>query len=180
MSDQYVGEIRMFAGNYAPEGWAFCDGSTLPINGNEALYSLIGVTYGGDGQTNFKLPDLRGRLPVHKGQNAQTGTTYAMGQQGGVEKVTLTSGQLPAHTHPVNAQAGAVPGSLKNPNNAFWATSSTGQYAASTSTTTVTPDTKLGNQAISAVGGGQAHDNMMPFLTVSFIIALNGLYPSQG
>lgn len=178
MSDQYVGEIRMFAGNYPPKGWAFCDGSTLPINGNEALYSIIGVTYGGDGQNSFKLPDLRGRIPVHRGGNSTTGSTFMMGQQGGVEKVTLTSDQLPTHTHQVNAQL--APGTLKNPSNAFWATSNTNQYAASTSTTIVTPNAKLSSQSISTVGGGQAHDNMMPYLTVSFIIALSGLYPVQG
>ena len=165
MSDQYVGEIRMFAGNYPPRNWAFCDGSTLPINGNEALYSVIGTTYGGDGQTNFKLPDLRGRIPVHKGQNSATGTQY-------VEKVTLTTAELPAHTHPVNAQSAM--GTLNNPTNAFWAGYSKNLYSTST------PDLQMNAQAVTVVGGGQAHDNMMPYLTVSFIIALNGIYPSQG
>ncbi|GIO56673.1 MULTISPECIES: phage tail protein [Paenibacillus] len=172
MSDQYVGEIRMFAGNYPPVGWAFCDGTTLPINGYEALYSLIGTTYGGDGQTNFKLPDLRGRLPVHMGKNPQTQTTYNLGQQGGTEKVTLTEGQLPQHTHMLNAQS--APGTLSNPSNAFWAKGSLKQYS------TAEPDSAMNAAAISSEGGGQPHNNMMPFLTVSFIIATEGLYPSQG
>jgi microcystin-dependent protein len=171
MSDQYVGEIRMFAGNYAPEGWAFCDGSTLPINGYEALYSLIGTTYGGDGQTNFKLPDLRGRIPVHQGQS-QSGIVYAMGQQSGTETVTLTSAQIPAHTHPVNAQSAT--GTTNSPNNAFWAGNTIKQYAQSA------PDGMMSASAITTAGGSQSHDNMMPYLAVSFIIAVNGLYPSQG
>lgn len=173
MSDQYVGEIRMFAGKYAPKDWAFCDGSLLSINGNEMLYSLIGVTYGGDGQTNFKLPDLRGRIPISLGQNPQTGTTYAAGQAGGVEKVTLISDQLPAHTHAVNAQSSTT-GAVDNPTNAFWAGSATKQYTKSN------PNAVMSTNAIDAVGGGQPHDNMMPYLVVSFIIAVNGLYPSQG
>lgn len=173
MSDQYLGEIRMFSGNYAPVGWAFCDGSILPINGNEALYSLIGVIYGGDGQTTFRLPDLRGRVAVHSGINSKTGTTYSMGQQAGAEKVTLSANELPAHTHVVNA-LNASTDNVSNPANDFWSLSQATQYAATAA------DGTMNAGAVSVEGAGQAHNNMMPSLSISFIIALEGLYPSQG
>ena len=118
MSDQYLGEIRMFAGNYAPEGWAMCNGQLLMINQNEALFSLIGTTYGGDGQTTFALPDLQGRVPVHTGRNNVTGTVYPLGQKGGTETVTLVADQLPRHTHAVNAQSQA--GTSSTPDNNYW------------------------------------------------------------
>ncbi|WP_274366126.1 phage tail protein [Paenibacillus thermotolerans] len=172
MSDQYVGEIRMFAGNYAPQGWAICDGSTLLINDCEALYTLIGTTYGGDGQTNFKLPDLRGRIPIFAGQNPKTGTSYALGQQGGIERVTLTLDQLPEHTHPANAQSNGS-GNVNTPVNAFWAASTVNQYSKANA------DIVMNSNAISTEGAGQQHDNMMPYLAVTFIIALIGIYPSQ-
>lgn len=173
MSDQYVGEIRMFAGNYPPKGWAFCDGTILPITDNESLYSIIGVTYGGDGTTNFKLPDLRGRLPLHKGTNSKSGTEYAMGQTGGTETVALTLAQLPAHTHEVNAQSTA--GNIGDPTNTFWAASTSKQYSADKN-----PTGLMNTASVSSTGASNPHNNLMPYLPVSFIIALQGLYPSQG
>lgn len=173
MSDQYVGEIRMFAGNYSPKGWAFCDGAILPITGNESLYSIIGVTYGGDGTTNFKLPDLRGRLPLHKGTNSKSGTEYTMGQTGGTETVALTLAQLPAHTHTVNAESTA--GNIGDPKNAFWAASASKQYSSDKN-----PTGLMNTASVSSTGGSSPHNNLMPYLPVSFIIALQGLYPSQG
>ena len=169
MKDPYLGEIRMFAGNYAPEGWAFCNGQTLPISQYEALFSLIGTTYGGDGQTTFALPDLRGRLPIHAGTEPVSGIAYKLGQYGGEEKVTLTKAQLPAHTHTVKASN--LPGDLARPDNAFWAGSSVKQYS------TNPPDGEMNTAAISDSGGTDPHDNVMPYATVSFIIALEGIYP---
>ncbi len=173
MSEQYVGEIRMFAGNYAPVGWAFCDGSLLSISQNELLYSLLGTTYGGDGQTTFALPDLRGRVPLHMGTNPQTGTQYVQGQRAGVEMVTLVKNQLPAHTHPVFAQTLTDTVQTGTPTNATWAPSDFNRFS------TNPPDGSMSPGAITSQGGSQPHDNMMPFLTVSFIIATEGIYPSQ-
>jgi microcystin-dependent protein len=171
MSDQYLGEIRMFAGNYAPEGWAMCNGQLLSISQNAALFSLIGTTYGGDGQTTFALPDLQGRVPVHTGKNTETGTVYPMGQKGGTETVTLVADQLPKHTHAVNAQSEA--GTLSTPANSYWATSS-GKMYVSTAANGI-----MGSSAIGVTGGNMAHNNVMPYFAVSFIIALQGIYPSQ-
>ncbi len=170
MSDQYLGEIRLFAGNYAPQGWAMCNGQALSISQNEALYSLLGTTYGGDGKSVFQLPDMRGRIPVGTG-TANTGTTYPMGQIGGVEQVTLTESNLPAHTHPVKANQ--LPGNSNSPLNAFFALSELIQYAIAS------PNGKMSAAAVSAVGGNGSHDNMMPFYTLTYIIALQGNYPSQ-
>ncbi|MBD2843902.1 phage tail protein [Paenibacillus sp. IB182496] len=168
MSDQYVGEIRMFSGNYAPQGWAFCDGSLLSINENEVLYALLGTVYGGDGRTNFALPDLRGRVPIHIGED------YAMGQKAGSETVTLLSTQLPKHTHTANANQSAK--TTNSPENAFWgqSTNVTNYQEAAE------PNVQMNTAAVSTVGANQAHDNMMPSLAVSFIIAKQGVFPSQG
>lgn len=170
MSEAYVGEIRTFAGNYAPQGWALCDGSLLNISENEALYSLISTTYGGDGRTTFALPDLRGRVPVHMGLNTMTGTSFPLGQKAGTETVTLTTAQLPEHTHTVNASSS---GTMYIPTNAIWAASNGLQYS------TNNPDGTMSATATSAVGGNQPHNNMMPFLTVSYIICLYGTYPTR-
>lgn len=170
MSDQYLGEIRMFAGNYAPEGWAMCNGQLLSISENAALFSLIGTTYGGDGQTTFALPDLQGRVPVHMGTNAATGTSYALAQKGGTETVTLAADQLPKHTHAVNAQSGA--GTSSAAANNYWAASPVKMYA------NAAPNGVMG-PAIRMAGGNMAHNNVMPYFAVSFIIALQGTYPSQ-
>lgn len=171
MSDYYLGEVRMFAGDYAPADWAFCNGQLLPINGNETLYSLLGTTYGGDGQTTFGLPDMRGRVPVSMGTPA-TGTNYILGQAAGTETVALVSAQMPAHTHTPNAQL--APGSVDEPTNAFWSTRSVTAYQQSVSAADLT---SMSSAAIGSVGGSQAHENMMPFMPLSFIIALNGTFP---
>ncbi|PYI56514.1 phage tail protein [Paenibacillus flagellatus] len=171
MSDQYLGEIRMFAGNYAPQGWAMCNGQLLPISQNEALYSVIGTTYGGDGQTNFALPDMQGRLPVHMGTNPQTTTGFPIGQKGGTEKVTLSSAELPSHTHAVSIQQLAA--TSGSPANAVWATSTVNQYA------TTAPNAVMDTACLTGAGGTDAHDNMMPFRAITFIIALQGNYPTK-
>jgi microcystin-dependent protein len=155
----------MFAGNFAPVNWALCDGSTVPISGNEPLFTLIGTTYGGDGQTTFKLPDLRGRAPIHKS------ATYPFGSQGGTEAVTLTSTQMPMHTH--SALASSVAGTSDNPENAVWAASFYTSYS-----TDQAPPAAMNPQAISPAGGSQPHDNMMPSLVINYIICTAGIYPS--
>jgi microcystin-dependent protein len=171
MSESYVGEIRMFAGNFAPRGWALCNGQLLSIAENEILFSLLGTTYGGDGQATFAVPDLRGRVPVHFGSSAAFGTTYSLGQMGGTETVTLTSQQLPAHSHPVGIQTGQ--GTTDDPVNAVWANSSLKQYGSGTASGQMSPS------AVGSIGGNQPHDNMMPSLGLQFIISLQGYYPSQ-
>jgi microcystin-dependent protein len=161
----------MFAGNFAPDGWAFCAGQLLSIAQNDALFNLIGTTYGGDGQITFGLPDLQGRIPVHMGTLPQNGSAYSLGERSGVEKVTLQVNQMPAHTHVVHAQSESGMGG--NPKDGVWASSSLNPYASES------PDEKMNALAVSTVGGSQPHDNMMPFVCVSFIIALFGIYPSQ-
>lgn len=165
MSDQYVGEIRIFAGNFPPQGWAFCDGSLLPIAQYDVLYALIGTTYGGDGQTNFALPDLRGRVVLNTSQ------THRMGEKSGAETVQLNLTQVPGHTH--MPQAAATPGDQPSPTGNVWAAQANNPFAPS-GTGMVT----MNAQAISAVGGSQPHDNMQPYLTVSFIIATEGIFPN--
>lgn len=167
--DQYIGEIRMFAGNYAPQGWAFCDGQLLSIAQYDALFSLIGTTYGGDGINNFALPDLRGRIPVNRGQGPGLSNCY-LGAMAGTETVTLTVEQLPAHSHPVAISTTA--GTLESPANAFWA-ANINQYSTSP------PNGQMNPEAITAVGNNRAHENMMPYLCISFIIALEGFYPDR-
>lgn len=165
MAQPYVGEIRMFAGNFAPAGWMLCEGQLLSIAENETLFSLIGTTYGGDGQSAFALPDLRGRIPIH------TGNDFILGEKGGVGQVTLTVSQLPAHTHAVRAQSG--PGNTNSPENAVWAKSSFYQFSDQTGSLQ-----GLNTAAAGSTGGGQPHSNMMPYLCVNFIISLYGIYPS--
>lgn len=166
MSTPYVGEIRLFAGNFAPQGWAFCDGSIMSIAENTTLFQLIGTTYGGDGQNTFALPDLRGRVPVHQGNG------FTIGQLGGEESVTLTANQLPAHTHAINAStAAATP-----------AAGITGLLASVSGSNLYGPApafVPMAAAAVSAAGGNQAHDNMAPFQAISFIISLFGVFPSQ-
>lgn len=167
MALPYVGEIRMFAGNFAPAGWAFCEGQLLPITEYETLFQLIGTTYGGDGQNTFALPDLRGRLPLHQGtfQN-----TYLLAESGGQETVVLTVNQIPAHNHA--AQASSDGGTQTGPGGGLWAASGLNQFAAGSGTNNMA--NSMGN-----TGGNQPHENMMPFLVVSFIISLFGIFPSQ-
>lgn len=170
MSQPFIGEIRMFGGNFAPVGFAFCDGQLLPIAEYDALFALIGTTYGGDGQTTFALPDLRGRLPVHTGQGNGL-SNYVLGQSGGSETVTLTAQQLPAHTHAAQAQSAA--GNQSAPGGGVWASSGQNQFSASA------PNTGMSAAAIGPAGGSLPHDNMMPYQVVSFIIALYGIFPSR-
>jgi microcystin-dependent protein len=166
MGQPYVGEIRIFAGNFAPAGWAFCDGSVLPIVENETLFNLIGTTYGGDGQNTFALPDLRGRLPVHMGSG------YTIAQAAGEEQVTLTAPQIPAHTHPLAASSAA--GTQASPaGNVLAGSAAVALYSGNA------PNQQLNPQSVQNAGGNQPHDNMPPFLALSFIISLFGVFPSQ-
>jgi len=166
MAQPYVGEIRIFAGNFAPAGWMFCEGQLLPISENETLFQLIGTTYGGDGQSTFALPDLRGRVPLHFGNG------FTLAETGGVETVTLTVSQIPAHTHPFLASADQA-STLNAQGNALGATASATPYI------TIPPTSPLAPQSISSVGGSQPHDNFQPYLCVDFIISLFGIFPSQ-
>ncbi len=165
MAQPYVGEIRMFGGNFAPAGWQYCDGSLLAIADYDTLFNLIGTTYGGDGQNTFAVPDLRGRLPVHQGSG------FVIGQLSGQELVTLTTNNTPSHTHALMA-SNDIP-ALSNPGNNV-----TGQAAAKIYRVG-NPTTPLSPSSVSSVGGSQPHDNMQPFLCVSFIISLFGIFPSQ-
>ncbi|TSI05170.1 phage tail protein [Lysinibacillus sp. BW-2-10] len=168
--DSYVGEIRIFAGNYAPLGWALCHGQMLSISENELLFSLIGTTYGGDGQTTFALPDFRGRVVLSQGQNLTTGTTYTLGQKAGTETATLTVDQLPHHTHEVKASSASS--TVSSPENAYWA--SFAQYSNQAPNGTMNPAVVL------SVGESLPHNNMMPYLSMNYIISLYGIYPQEG
>ena len=169
MSDPFLGEIRMFGGNFAPVGWAFCNGQLMPISQNDALFSLIGTTYGGDGQTTFGLPNLQSRIPIHQGSG------FTIGQMGGAEQVTLTVQQIPSHAH--TPQCKSKPGELGSPANAVWAASTGNQTIYSDAGPTA--NLAMNSTSMANDGGSQPHDNMMPFLAISFIIALEGIYPSQ-
>jgi len=171
MSSPYVGEIRIFAGNFAPVGWAFCDGSLMAISENETLFNLIGTTYGGDGQSTFALPDLRGRAPIHQGTGG--GSSYFIGQMAGVESVTLTTNQIPAHSHVPQAAIGAAGDPTDSPANNVWSGWTGGQF------TTQDPSVGLSAAAVGSAGGSQPHDNLPPFLAINFIISLFGVFPSQ-
>jgi len=166
----YVGEIRMFAGNFAPAGWLFCDGQPLPISENDVLFTLIGTTYGGDGESVFNLPNLQSRVPIHQGVGS-SGTTYILGEFGGVESVTLTTQQLPIHTHA--AIGAAVTGDQTSANGALPANSVTITPYLNTS-----PDSAFNAAAVQPVGGSQPHDNLKPYLGINFIISLFGIFPS--
>jgi microcystin-dependent protein len=169
----YIGEIRLFAGNFAPAGWAFCNGQLIPISENDALFVVLGTTYGGDGQETFALPDLRGRLPIHQGTGPGL-SSRILGEAAGVESVTLTVNQIPAHNHallcttdnaataaPQNQVMAAAPDANTNPYN------------------TDAPLTTLASTALSPVGGSQPHTNVQPFLCINYIISLFGIFPSQ-
>jgi microcystin-dependent protein len=173
MAQPYVGEIRIFAGNFAPAGWMFCAGQLLPISENETLFNLIGTTYGGDGQNTFALPDLQGRFPIHMGQGAGL-QNYVLAQKGGVEQVTLATSTLPGHTHPAMCSSGGQ-GQVAAPAGAVSAPSDVTQYAASAA------GGFMGSSAIltTPTGGSQPHDNMTPFLVLDYIISLFGIFPSQ-
>lgn len=159
----------MFGGSFAPAGWAFCNGALLPIENNDALFQLIGTTYGGDGEVTFALPNLSSRVPLHQG-NGGTGTNYGIGDLGGVEEVTLTIQQIPAHTH--TPLASSTAGNSGTPTNSVWA-----KPAAVAMYQNIAPDATMGIQAVQPAGGSQPHENMMPFLVISFIIAVEGIFP---
>jgi len=165
MAQPYVGEIRMFAGNFAPAGWMLCEGQLLPISENETLFQLIGTTYGGDGQSTFALPDLRGRLPL------QMGNGFTLAETGGAEEITLTVSQIPAHSHPLLASTSG--GTLASPVNNV--------LAESVAINPYIEDQANGNMnpaAVSAMGGSQPHSNFQPYLCVNFIISMFGIFPS--
>jgi microcystin-dependent protein len=172
MAQPYVGEIRMFAGNFPPAGWMFCDGTQLAISENETLFQLIGTTYGGDGQETFNLPDLRGRVPIHQGTNPGTGTTFTLGEQAGAESVTLTVQQIPQHNHALMATTAI--GTQANPGGNLLANSQGPQPYIQEN-----PDNSLNPQTLTQVGGSQPHENRQPYLGVNFIISLFGIFPSQ-
>ena len=172
MSEPFTAEIRIFAGNFAPRGWAFCNGQLLPISQNTALFSLIGTTYGGDGRSTTALPNMQGRAPMHPGRGPGL-TSRRLGQKGGVETVTLTEAQMPSHTHTQRASSRRARNEFPS-NTATFAEAAETTYAPATSTAA-----NMSSNALSNTGGSQAHNNMQPFLTMSFIIALVGLYPSR-
>ena len=170
MSDQYMGEIRMFAGGYAPQGWALCNGQLLPITDNEVLFTLIGTTYGGDGMTTFGVPDMRGRVPISVGNGG--GSNYVLGQKSGAESVTLLTAQMPAHGHLPAAQS--TPGNQPLPTNNVWAAKQVFEKPAAD-----IPLVAMSAAAVISAGGNQPHDNVMPFMALTFIIATQGIFPSQ-
>ena len=165
MAQPYVGEIRMFAGNFAPAGWMFCEGQLLPISENETLFQLLGTTYGGDGQSTFALPDLRGRVPIHQGNG------FILAETGGAEEITLTAQQIPAHTHPMLATT-SISNDASPLNNVLAQSNTFDPYQS------VPGGMPMAPQSISPVGGSQPHTNFQPYLCVDFIISLFGLFPS--
>jgi microcystin-dependent protein len=172
VSQPYVGEIRMFGGTFAPAGWMLCEGQTLPISENETLFNLIGTTYGGDGEETFNLPNLASRVPLHWGTGG--GDTYVIGEQAGVESVTLSTQQIPIHNHAAMATS---TGQTLSPAGATFATVTSSQAGVHAYIPDV-PTTPLVPATISPVGGSQPHENCQPFLCVNFIISLFGIYPS--
>jgi microcystin-dependent protein len=166
MGQPFVGEIRMFGGNFGPAGWMLCQGQQLPISEYETLFQLIGTTYGGDGQTTFNLPNLSGRLPVHQTSN------FVMGQSAGEETVVLTVQQLPVHSHAMSASLNTAAGSTVTGN-------VVGQVGATQIYREVPAASPMANQACTGIGGNQPHDNMQPYLAINFIISLFGIFPSQ-
>ena len=165
MAQPYVGEIRMFAGNFAPAGWMFCDGQLLPISENDTLFNLIGTTYGGDGQATFGLPDLRGRLPIHQGNG------FNLAENGGAEQVTLTTNQIPSHSHPMQASTG--PGNTNTPVGHLIGESGAVKVLIQEQTSA-----NLNPAAVASVGGSQPHENFQPYLCIHYIISLFGIFPS--
>lgn len=175
MTDPFLAEIRMFAGNFAPNGWALCNGQLMPISQNTALFSLLGTTYGGDGTSTFGLPDLRGSAPMQQGQGPGLSQRY-LGESGGENAVTLQVSEMPNHRHMVNAVEAS--GTQNSPQNAVWARSTLGRqstplYGAGNAGTAMSPT------AIGVTGGSQAHNNMPPYLVLNFIIALQGIFPQR-
>jgi len=172
MSEPFLAEVRLMGFNFAPRGWAFCDGQILPINQNQSLYSLLGTTYGGDGRTSFALPDLRGRTPIHTGRS-NGGQDHRLGQKSGEETHTLSSNEMPQHDH--LAMASRDNANQPNSSNNVLAAAAN-LYAPASASPTRQP---LQSATVTHVGGGQAHENMQPYLAVNFCIALQGLFPSR-
>lgn len=175
MSNPFIGQIILFAGNFAPKGWALCQGQTLAIQQNAALFAIIGTTYGGNGTSTFQLPDLRGRVAVSQGQGPNT-SNYSLGQQTGTEQVTLTTSQMPSHSHNVLVNAGA--GTQASPNGNFLAQTG-GRSPGDTYNTTSSTNAILNQASIQANGSSQPHNNLQPLLALNYIIALQGIYPSR-
>jgi microcystin-dependent protein len=173
MSDPFVAEIRMFGFNFAPTGWAQCNGQLLPLSQNTALFSLLGTFYGGDGKSTFALPDLQGSVPIHQGQGAGLSDRF-LGEQSGTPTVTLLQTEIPIHTH--NLMANAAPATLNAPDNGrALARSSGGNVYKSGSN----PDTQLAFQALAPTGGSLPHNNMMLYLVINFCIAMQGVFPAR-
>lgn len=164
MGTPFIGDILMVSFSFPPKGWALCNGQLLPINQNQAVFSLLGTTYGGDGRQTFALPNLQGRIPMHMGNG------FTLGEQGGEQSHTLAPSELPTHTHLVSANS--APGTVATPLNNVLAHGSKAAYGA-------TPDLLMSSSAVSSVGGNQPHENMPPYLVINFIIALQGIFPSQ-
>jgi len=164
MAEPFLSEIRIMSFGYAPKGWAMCNGQLLPINQNQAIFALLGTTYGGNGQTTFLLPNLQGRTPIHFGNG------FTLGQVGGEVNHTLSQSEMPQHTHPAVSSSNAA--SQGDPTGNFWANGSQSAYAA-------TPTQSMNPAAVSSIGGGQPHNNTPPYLVMNFIIALQGIFPSQ-
>lgn len=169
MSEPFVAEIRIFAGNFAPRGWAFCNGQLLPVSQNTALFSLIGTTYGGDGRSTTALPDLQGRAPMHPGRGPGL-TARRLGQRGGTETVTLSEAQLPNHSH--SMEVSVEDGERRDPSGSYFGRGNA-IYANPSNTAS------MASQSLPNTGGSQAHNNLQPYLAMNFIIALVGLYPSR-
>jgi microcystin-dependent protein len=173
MNDSYLGQIMLFAGNFAPVGWALCNGQLLPISQNQALFAVIGTMYGGDGVSNFALPDLRGRAPICFGQGPAL-QNYEVGEKGGAETVALTAAQMPAHSHTVSFGCDTNPGgSVSSPQNAYLCAQDPGIYSSTT-------NAPMGPGACQPAGGSQGHENRAPYLAMNYVIALQGVFPSRG
>ena len=173
MSEAFLGEIRIFGFNYAPHGWATCDGQILPLSQNTALFALLGTQYGGDGRSNFALPDLRGRVPVAQGQGPGL-SNYGIGETGGVETVTLTTSEMPSHTH--QPMGSTADGNQYDPSGAVWAQDTAG---GSEPYIIGAPNVAMAASAIGATGGGQAHANVQPYLVANYCIAMVGIFPPR-
>lgn len=173
MSQPYVGEIRMFAGNFPPSGWMFCEGQTLAISENDTLFNLIGTTYGGDGQETFALPNLCGRLPIHNGTNPNGGSTFQLGEAAGVEAVTLSTQQIPIHNHTSMMGTSSLANDANAINNVVAQVTSGFPYL------NAPPPVPMAPGSVSQTGGNQPHDNFQPYLCIDFIISLFGIFPHQ-
>jgi microcystin-dependent protein len=176
MSNPFVAEIRIFPFNFAPKGWAFCDGQVLPISQNTALFSLLGTTYGGNGTSNFSLPNFQGCAPLQFGQGPGL-SLYDLGETGGTQNVTLLSSEIPAHTHTL--QCDTTTGGQTAPGNNFWGTAKVGRQAENRYSATAGTSPVMGFEALSLSGGSQPHNNMPPYLTLNFCIALQGVFPAR-